>query len=68
LLLSRLLLLLLLLHGWRAGLEGLLLGSLLLLKLLALLPWIARILRLLGLLLLPKALRLARKASKLRLH
>jgi hypothetical protein len=61
-------LLLLLLHGWRAGLEGLLLGRLLLLELLALLPWKARILRLLGLLLLSEPLRLARKASKLRLH
>jgi hypothetical protein len=35
---------------------------------LALLPWIARVLRLLRLWLLPEALRLARKASVLLLH
>lgn len=52
----------------RASLEGYLLGSLLLLELLALLPWEARVLRLLRLRLLSEALRLAREASKLLLH
>jgi hypothetical protein len=60
--------LLLLLWRRRTGLKGHLLRSLLLLELLVLLPWEARVLRLLRLRLLSKALRLARKASKLRLH
>jgi len=65
----RLRLLLLLLLGRRAGLVGhLLRGLLLLLELLALLAWEARILWLLRLRLLSEALRLARKASKLLLH
>lgn len=60
---------LLLLLRRRASLEGHLLGSLLLLlELLALLPWEARVLRLLRLRLLSEALRLAREASKLLLH
>jgi hypothetical protein len=60
--------LLLLLRRRRASLEGHLLGSLLLLELLVLLPWEACVLRLLRLRRLSKALRLARKASKLWLH
>jgi hypothetical protein len=60
--------LLLLLLERRASLEGHLLWSLLLLELLVLLPWEARVLRLLRLRLLSKALRLARKASILWLH
>jgi hypothetical protein len=60
--------LLLLLWRRRTGLKGHLLRRLLLLELLVLLPWEACVLRLLRLRLLSKALRLARKASKLRLH